>query len=156
MKLSSVFKLLKGPIQVERVRCATTGMVVEGQFDVPLFLSLPPDQMAIVESLVVHGGNLKSVAEDIGISYPTLKQRLEEISAKFKRDAEARVLQRMALLDRVERGEITADEAAEQNTIIKEIASLQDIRPVFFSEPMHGHQTRVIRDLTTAHCGGMP
>ena len=114
MKLSGVFKLLRGPIVVERVRCSATGMVVEGQFEVPLFLSLPPDQLAIVESLVIHGGNLKNVAEDIGISYPTLKQRLEEISSRFRRDAEQKALLRTALLDRVERGELSADEAAEQ------------------------------------------
>lgn len=114
MKLSGVFKLLRGPIMVERVRCVSTGMVVEGQFDVPLFLSLPADQLSIVESLVIHGGNLKSVAEDIGISYPTLKQRLEEISSRFRADAEHRGALRTALLDKVERGELSAEEAAEQ------------------------------------------
>ena len=114
MKITDVFKLLKGPIRIEKVKCATTGYSVEGPFETPALFQLNEDQFAIVESLVINGGNLKKVAEEIGVSYPTLRSRLDEIIDTIKAESSRMQAKRMEILDAVDKGEITVDEGAKR------------------------------------------
>ena len=114
MKLSDVFKVLKGPIKIQKVRCESTGFAVEGPFSTPALFQLIEDQLAIVELLVIHGGNLKKVAEDLKITYPTLRNRLDEIIQTVKGESERLQKMRNAILDAIEQGNITPEEGAEQ------------------------------------------
>jgi hypothetical protein len=114
LKLSAVFKILRGPISIESVRCRTTGFKVEGPFVAPAIFQLSEEQLKLVESLVIHGGNLKKVAEEIEISYPTLKNRLDEVAQILKRESEELKKKRSEILDKIEKGIISPDEGAEQ------------------------------------------
>lgn len=113
MKLSDVFKLLKGPIQIEKVGCLTTGFKVEGPFQTPALFQLDEEQLELVEKLVIHGGNLKNLALDIGVSYPTLKNRLNVISEFLARESDEKKRQRLEILKDIDEGRITPDEGAE-------------------------------------------
>ncbi|MBF0430333.1 MAG: DUF2089 family protein [Fibrobacteria bacterium] len=113
MRLSSVFKILKGPIQIERVRCKSSGFAVEGPFSTPAIFQLNEEQLHLVEALVMHGGNLKKVAEEIDISYPTLKNRLDAVANILKRESEFLKSKRISILDAIEKGEVSADEGAD-------------------------------------------
>ena len=66
MRFTDIFKVLKGPITIEKVRCQTTGFCIEGPFASPAIFQLGEEQLLIVELLAIHGGNLKKVAEDLG------------------------------------------------------------------------------------------
>ncbi len=112
MKISDVFKILKGPIQIERVRCLSSGFAVEGAFTTPILFQIDSDHLRLVELLVLHGGNLKKVAEELDISYPTLKNRLDEIAQIIREAEEKRKKQRVQILDELDRGQMSASEAA--------------------------------------------
>ena len=114
MKLSAVFKILKGPISIESVRCRTTGFKVEGPFITPALFQLDEEKLRLVESLAIHGGNLKKVAEEMEISYPTLKNRLDEVSAILKQESEELKKKRSEILDMIENGALTPEEGATQ------------------------------------------
>jgi hypothetical protein len=114
VKLSDVFKILKGPLKIEKVRCQTTGFAVEGPFSTPALFQLSEEQLQIVELLVIHGGNLKNVAKDLKITYPTLKNRLDEISNKVKSASERLQQKRSAILDAIEQGKITPEQGAKE------------------------------------------
>lgn len=114
MKLAEVFKLLKGPIRIEKVRCQSTGFTVEGPFTTPALFQIDEAHLRLVESLVIHGGNLKRVAEEMDISYPTLKNRLDEIGRILKADRSRRSKQRIDILEQIERGEITSEEGSKE------------------------------------------
>ena len=111
MKLAEVFRLFEGPVTILKVKDEATGMVLEGSFDAPPYLQLNEEQHLLVESLIIHEGNLKKVAEDIGISYPTLKNRLGEVSSFYKRTSERIAQKKNELMEAVARGEISAEEA---------------------------------------------
>ena len=111
MEYSEIFKLLPGPVVIERVKCSVTNVSVEGEFEPPLLLQLNSEQQRLVELLVIHGGNLKKVAEDVGLSYPTLKLRLDELSRLFKEKSDIKSQARNEVLSRLDSGEITADQA---------------------------------------------
>ncbi len=112
MHITDVYKLVPGPIRIEKVRCQTTGVAIEGPFLTPAFLQLNEEQMFIVEALIVHSGNLKKVAEDAGISYPTLKNRLDEIVKIFKNESESMKKKRQDILDLIEKGDLTPEDGA--------------------------------------------
>lgn len=114
MKITDVFKLLKGPIQIEKVKCASTGYAVEGPFETPALFQLNEEQFNIVESLVINGGNLKKVAEEIDVSYPTLRSRLDEIIDLLKVESARMHEKRLEILSAIEKGEITAGEGAKR------------------------------------------
>jgi hypothetical protein len=114
MKISDVFTLLEGPVVIERVRCKKTGYAVEGPFETPALLQLQHDQFLLVESLIINGGNLKKVAEDLGMSYPTLRNRLDDVISILKSESAVLKSKRMQILDSIEQGVITADEGAKR------------------------------------------
>lgn len=110
MKITEVFKLVPGPLKIEKVRCLTTGVAIEAPFSTPGFLQLNEEQFCIVESLILNAGNLKKVAEEIGVSYPTLRNRLDEIIAIIKRDSDGMKNKRQEILDGLECGKIAPEE----------------------------------------------
>ena len=79
-------------------------------FRLPRLVRLSREEQSLAESLILHGGNLKEMAEDINISYPTLKKRLKELSlalAQKKQEDEAKIEQ---ILKDIELGVINAEE----------------------------------------------
>ena len=114
MKIAEVFKILKGPIQIERVKCVSTGFSVEGPFTTPALYQIDSDNLHLVELLVIHGGNLKKVAEELDISYPTLKNRLDNIADIIRADHKNADRKRMEILEGIEKGRITPESAAEK------------------------------------------
>ena len=113
MQLSDVFKILKGPIQIEKVGCRTTGFKVEGPFRTPALFQLNEDQLDLVEKLAIHGGNLKNLAADLGISYPTLRNRLREVSDFLGTQSEEKKRERLRILKDIDQGTITPEEGAD-------------------------------------------
>ena len=111
MKIAEVFKLFQGPVKILKIRDEATGMVLEGDFDAPPYLQLNEEQHLLVESLIIHGGNLKKVGEDVGMSYPTLKNRLDEVSLFYKQTSERVAQKKNALMEAVARGELSAEDA---------------------------------------------
>jgi hypothetical protein len=102
---------------VERVRLPETGIVVEGRFELPPLCQLSVDDQVFVAAFVKSHGSIKEMERLFGVSYPTIKARLNRLSAAL--DSELSVepappaSDKSAILDRLERGEITAEQAAE-------------------------------------------
>ena len=102
---------------VERVRLPDTGIVVEGSFELPPLARLSIEDQVFVAAFVKSHGSIKEMERLFGVSYPTIKGRLNKLSAaldaEWTVEANAPALDRGEILDRLERGEITAEEAAE-------------------------------------------
>lgn len=90
----------------------------EGTFCLPRLARLAPEHQRLAEQIVLAAGNLKEVARGMGVSYPTLRKRLDAaITAlgALRKDDESRT---QALLDDVEAGRLTPEAAAR---LIKEM-----------------------------------
>ena len=75
-------KLTSGaPLQVERVRILSTGIAIEGQFDLPPLAQLPAEDQVFVAAFVRCHGSIKQMEQYFGVSYPTIKNRLNRIGA---------------------------------------------------------------------------
>jgi hypothetical protein len=102
---------------VERVRLPVTGIVVEGSFELPPLAQLSMEDQVFVAAFVKSHGSIKEMERLFGVSYPTIKSRLNRLGAaldaEWSVEAASPAADRNQILDRLERGEITAEQAAE-------------------------------------------
>jgi hypothetical protein len=66
-------------MQVTRMGCISCGIAVEADFPAPRLARLPVEHQRFIEMFVLASGNLKAIAEQAGVSYPTVRSRLDKI-----------------------------------------------------------------------------
>jgi hypothetical protein len=100
-----------GSLVIERVRIPEKGIAVEGQFTLPELARLTlEDQVFIVAFLRAHG-SIKEMEQTFGVSYPTIKARLNRISGQLNFIETDPSPSRAEILERLKAGEINAEEA---------------------------------------------
>lgn len=103
----------KKPLLVGRMVCRSCKVSLEGEFEVSPLGQLRSEDQAFVIAFVRHHGSLKKMEELFGISYPTVKNRLNAIGARLDKTFEASS-PNFYILDQLSRGEITVAEALEK------------------------------------------
>jgi hypothetical protein len=99
------------PLVVERVRIPEKHIAVEGAFRLPELARLSlEDQVFIVAFLRSHG-SIKEMEQTFGVSYPTIKARLNRLSGQLEFVDTNPSPSRAEVLEKLKIGEITADEA---------------------------------------------
>jgi hypothetical protein len=68
-----------GELAVTRLRCGGCGTTIEGEFGVGRFARLTRDQTVVLESFLRSRGNLRDMERELGISYPTVRARVEAL-----------------------------------------------------------------------------
>jgi len=102
---------LGGLLVIERVRIPEKQIAVEGAFTLPELARLSlEDQVFIVAFLRSHG-SIKEMEQTFGVSYPTIKARLNRINGQLNFVETDPSPSRAEILARLKDGEITADEA---------------------------------------------
>src|SRR4051812_19110788 len=66
-------------LAVPRLHCSTCGTTLEGDFNVGRFGHLSREQMAVLESFLRSRGNLRDMERELGLSYPTVRARVEAL-----------------------------------------------------------------------------
>ena len=102
-------------MEIERVRLTETGIAIEGPFELPPLARLTAEDQVFVAAFVRCHGSIKQMEKYFGVSYPTIKNRLNKIGQllPFVEIAEGEPAARSPtsqLLDQLERGEMTASE----------------------------------------------
>ena len=114
-------------LQVTRLHCDGCGTALEGAFTPGRWQRISSEQLAFAEVFIKRRGKIKDVEDDLGISYPTVVARLNELitalgyeaypsaengaSSALPSDLSAR---RQAILDRLAAGELDAATAAQE------------------------------------------
>eukprot|EP01041_Mallomonas_annulata_P034534 gene34534-57324_t len=99
------------PIVVERVRLTDQDIALEGAFELPSLAQLTVDDQVFVAAFVRSHGSIKEMEQVFGVSYPTIKARLNRIGAALEVVETDPKPRRSDVLDRLRRGEISADDA---------------------------------------------
>jgi hypothetical protein len=134
----STCPVCQGELLISRLHCRSCGTALEGEFGVGRFGRLSKEQLALLESFLRARGNLKEMERELGISYPTVRARVDALvralgladgseplvqadelepmadaAAEVETEAEAdAAAARRAILERLSRREIGAEEAA--------------------------------------------
>jgi hypothetical protein len=115
MEWQALTRLTRGSaFIVERVRIPDSGIIVEGAFELPSLARLPADDQVFVMAFMKAEGVIKEMERVFGVSYPTIKNRLARISGQLKFVESVPQTEKQGVLDSLERGEITAEEAIER------------------------------------------
>ena len=104
---------------VERVRLLDTGTAIEGGFAVPELARLAAEDQVFVAAFIRSHGSIKEMEQVFGVSYPTIKARLNRIGAQFPFVETEAAPSRSEILDRLERGEIGAADAVRELQALK-------------------------------------
>jgi hypothetical protein len=96
---------------VERVRLVDSGVAVEGQFEPPELAQLSVDDQVFVAAFVRGHGSIKEMERIFGVSYPTIKSRLNRIGGQLDFVDVDPAPTGADVVDRLRRGEISAEEA---------------------------------------------
>ena len=118
-------KLTQGDeVEVERVRLVKADIAIEGRFTLPPLAQLSGEDQIFVSAFVRCHGSIKQMEKYFGVSYPTIKNRLNRIGSQLSfveiaqdPDGDAPVPSKMSradILDRLSRGELTVAQALER------------------------------------------
>jgi hypothetical protein len=96
---------------VERVRLAGSGVAIDGQFEPPQLAQLGVDYKVFVAAFVRSHGSIKEMERIFGVSYPTIKSRLNRIGERLAFVDTDPAPSGADVVDRLGRGEISVQEA---------------------------------------------
>lgn len=102
------------PLVVERVRIPEKQISVEGEFSLPELANLSLDDQVFVMAFLRSHGSIKEMEQVFGVSYPTIKARLNRIAGQLEFVEvvdTAPAPARAEVLERLKNGEMTAEEA---------------------------------------------
>ncbi|WP_088186553.1 DUF2089 domain-containing protein [Desulfosporosinus sp. FKA] len=114
-------------LKISKLTCTYCPTKIEGEFSSCKFCRLPREQILFIEAFIKCRGNIKEVEKELGISYPTVRSRLdsviEALGYSLEKEKEPvsenaaitkEQLRRQEILEALNRGEISAQEAAFQ------------------------------------------
>ena len=103
-----------GPLLVERVRFLESDIALEGSFELPPLARLTLEDQIFVTAFVRSHGSIKDMEELFGVSYPTVKNRLNRISQQLEFVDINPPQPKSEVLEQLEKGELSVDEAVKK------------------------------------------
>jgi len=107
------------PIVVERVRLAGKDIVIEGSFELPQLARLSLEDQVFITAFVRCHGSIKEMEQIFGVSYPTIKSRLNRLGNALEFVENNPSPSRSEILDRLKRGETNAEDAIRELEALK-------------------------------------
>ena len=103
-------------MEVVRLECPNCSTAVEGRFDICGFCRLTSEQLKFVEVFIKSRGNIKEVEKELGISYPTVRSKLDSVIRTMgyevpEGSGEGSCERRKDILELLDKGEISSKEA---------------------------------------------
>ncbi|MBI0578009.1 DUF2089 domain-containing protein [Neobacillus cucumis] len=105
-------------LTITKLQCTHCHTTVENEFELSKFAALAQEQLHFIEIFLKCRGNIKEVEKELGISYPTVRGKLDEIISSLGYNAVKKTdIDKKKIVSMLEKGEITAEEAIQ---LIKE------------------------------------
>jgi hypothetical protein len=109
-----------GELHISELACEESGVTIKGKFEIPRYAKLDPEHASFLETFLRCRGMLNAVERELNLSYPTVRARLDSLLEAldlggFAKEEPARreksTEKKRSILDQLEKGEITAEEA---------------------------------------------
>jgi hypothetical protein len=102
----------KTAMAVTEMTCGHCRTSIRADFPMSRVAGLPVEHQRFIEMFVLAGGNLKQIAEQVGVSYPTIRSRLDKVIDALRGEIAKTQRVRGSVLDAVEPGKSNAADAA--------------------------------------------
>jgi hypothetical protein len=106
-----------GNTQITGIVCNDCGTKIEGSFHMCKFCRLNTEQKNFLDVFIKCRGNIKEVEKEMGISYPTVRNKLEDVAAALGYKPEPMPEEpgrKKEILDKLNNGELSVEEALEK------------------------------------------
>jgi len=103
----------QGELKVTEITCDHCDTVIKSEFELCKFCRLDKQQRYFAEIFIKNRGNIREIEKELGISYPTVRNKIDELIAAlgYKVEQQSVYTDRKEVLERLSRGEITKEEA---------------------------------------------
>ena len=101
------------PLTIAKVEVVDEGVAIEGRFELPPLAELSYDDQVFVAMFVKLHGSIREMEKQFGVSYPTIKSRLNRIGGilDFVEVEAVSETSKKDILGKLDKGEISVDEA---------------------------------------------
>ena len=100
------------PMVITAMTCGRCGVSIEADFPMSRLGMLPVEHQRFIEMFVLAGGNLKELAEQVGVSYPTIRSRLDKVIESLRSEIGKTQQVKGTVLDAVSAEKSNAQRAA--------------------------------------------
>lgn len=83
-KLPTLCPSCESLLDVSQLSCGQCSTIVRGNYPLPVFLKLPPKEQEFILQFFLASGSLKEMAAQLGISYPTVRNQLDDMIQRIK------------------------------------------------------------------------
>ncbi|MFN3021643.1 DUF2089 family protein [Chryseobacterium sp. TY3] len=84
MKLPIFCPSCESTLRVSQMTCETCSTVVNGDYDLPLYLKLNRDEQDLILEFFLNSGSIKEMAKQAELSYPTMRNKMDDLIEKIK------------------------------------------------------------------------
>ena len=126
----------QGDLTVAKIHCPKCDIALEGEFAMPALLRLAPAQLDFAEGFLKNRGVIRDVERELGVSYPTVRARLDDVIAALgyqvrpppgdSDGTESPAARRRAILADLKAGKITPEDAMAAIGAVGEIRKPRD------------------------------
>ena len=104
--------ICKSKLLISKLKCPKCSTIIENNFEMSKFEYLTLEQLKFIEVFLKNRGNIKDVEKELGISYPTVRAKLDEVIAALGYNVAQDVkVDKKKVVDMLDKGQISADEA---------------------------------------------
>jgi hypothetical protein len=105
-------------LKITKLQCTHCQTTIENEFELSKFSALSQEQLHFIEIFLKSRGNIKEVEKELGVSYPTVRGKLDDIISSLGYSTNKKVeIDKKKVVMMLEKGEISAEEAI---SILKE------------------------------------
>lgn len=99
-------------LKIAKLKCSKCGTVIENDFEFSKFEYLEEEQLNFMEVFLKCRGNIKDVEKELGISYPTVRAKLDEVVSSLGYTVVKKpTIGNKEVIDMLEKGEISPEQA---------------------------------------------
>ena len=115
-KIISRCPVCRNDLAVTRLKCNSYNTIIENNFRLSKFDYLSDEDLYFTETFIRCRGNIKEVEKTLGISYPTVRSKLDTVIKElgYESAPDEQPVQKEEILKALENGEITAEQAIAQ------------------------------------------
>ncbi len=112
-KVISKCPICGSKLKVVKLKCKKCDTIIENEFEFSKFEGLAEEHLSFMEVFLKCRGNIKDVEKELGISYPTVRAKLEEVVLALGYSIETKKpkISNKEIIDMLEKGEISAEQA---------------------------------------------
>ncbi len=84
MKLPIICPSCEEKLQVSQLQCEHCETVVNGRYELPLYLQLDREEQRFILDFFLSSGSIKAMAKQSGVSYPTMRNKMDDLIEKIE------------------------------------------------------------------------